>query len=174
MSATPYTAAELARIRSADVARRFAYSEVERLLATVDAAEARANRAERQLTSTVAQLRHAYAQMIRPGWRDESVEQLAKGLIAPEIRAIERALSAPVQAGETREQAIEACARVYQRVRKCESPGPDACPYCVRETVALLDGARVNSMEANGERAATLAEAANHPTLATGASKERK
>jgi hypothetical protein len=38
----------------------------------------------------IANLRHAYMQMLRPGWDDNKVASIAKGLIGPAIAALEK------------------------------------------------------------------------------------
>lgn len=56
----------------------------------------------------VADLRHAYAQMLRPGWNDAKVASLARGLIGPAIAALEAS-----QAPEVRTMKIYATAGMY-------------------------------------------------------------
>ncbi len=218
MSATPYTAAELAEARAAHRECRGCSDAY--WLATVDAAEARAKALEAALRASGAAIgvllsphrnesdltviAHAHELAHRalstPVQAGETRDNLASKLAAEcmewqarhngfkcapmyDIKAgrlvcdcgnskpLDAPPDVPAQPSETREDAIEACARALCAASECQV---DAESHRHRAwsrwtTERVLDG--TDTAESDAVRAAVLAEAARHPILATGGKK---
>ncbi len=178
---TPYTAAELAERRDAvrdlvNAGHPFATSFM-RLLATADAAEARDRTRRRALEMIVSglsewdsdQLQNWIASYAVPACGD------APTFRGDELPARAVALSAPVQAGETREQAVEACARAGWEASSTRHMEPFDADWLANARDVIDERAPEGADRWESAFAtAVLREAARHPILATGASKERK